>query len=114
MSIDQTLPTTTNSSTNDDPKPEMPEKSSRNDNSNPQQGAGVVRHSASVKAASHPHSVSRANLKIPPTMKDARKLFVGGLPPDGTYALAFLNSKYIYAEKSALISPVPTMTILLQ
>lgn len=91
MSIDQTPPPATNSSTTEDPKPQEPES---NDNSNPQQGTGIVRHSASVKAASHPHSASFTTLKIPPTKKDARKLFVGGLPSDGTYATACLKSTY--------------------
>jgi hypothetical protein len=41
-------------------------------------------------AASRPHSPRsprsvRRTLGVPPMEKDARKLFVGGLPSDGTY-----------------------------
>ena len=93
----------------------------RNDNSNPQQGTGVVSEGANPpsgastpttavtesSAAAHetavagaapaeppvivnptPNRVShhgRPSLKIPPTKKDPRKLFIGGLPPDSKY-----------------------------
>jgi hypothetical protein len=58
--------------------------SSLNDNSNPQQGTGVHRTSASSSAKPQPAAPQRVTLLIPPTVKDARKLFVGGLPSDGT------------------------------
>lgn len=45
-----------------------------NDNSNPQQGAGSERK----------HEPNAQAMKLPPTAKDDRKLFVGGLPADGT------------------------------
>jgi hypothetical protein len=45
---------------------------STNDNSNPQQGTGGAKN-----------SVPYNKIQIPPTMKDDRKLFVGGLPSDG-------------------------------
>lgn len=46
-----------------------------NDNSN--QGTGGAKNDA-------PHGAQQNNnIKIPPTMKDDRKLFVGGLPSDG-------------------------------
>lgn len=45
------------------------------DNSNPQQGTF-----RGLKDQSSQHR----QLKIPPTELDDRKLFVGGLPPDGT------------------------------
>lgn len=45
--------------------------SEANDNSNPQQGTGDSR-------------ITKYTTKIPPTARDDRKLFVGGLPPDVT------------------------------
>jgi hypothetical protein len=86
MNIDQTPPAATNPSTTEDSKPQ------NNDNSNPQQGPGIVRHSAYVDTASHPHSDSASFTTL--KKKDTRKLFVGGLPSDGTYVLAFLNSAH--------------------
>jgi hypothetical protein len=88
MNIDQTPPAATNPSTTEDSKQQKLEKPSRNDNSNPQQGPGSVRHSDAVKSASHSDSASISTLKIPPTRKDSRKLFVGGLPSDGTYCIS--------------------------
>ncbi len=41
-------------------------------------------------SSSHPHDhlvEPRPRLKIPPTLRDSRKLFVGGLPLDGTFSL---------------------------
>jgi hypothetical protein len=95
MDIDQTPPAATNPSSTDDSKQQTLDKPSRNDNSNPQQGPGSVL-SESVKSASQSDSASITTLKLPPTKKDSRKLFVGGLPSDGTYgyALAFPNSTY--------------------
>lgn len=57
-----------------------------NDNSNPQQGSGMLPESSPVGSLGP--SVSSASTrsystKIPPTHKDSRKLFVGGLPADG-------------------------------
>jgi hypothetical protein len=95
MNIDQTPPAATSPLTTEDSKQETLDKPSRtNDNSNPQQGPGSVHHSDSVKTASRSDSASITTVKIPPTKKDSRKLFVGGLPSDGTYALAFLKSIY--------------------
>ena len=60
-------------------------EASRNDDSNPQQGTGaatgIPKHEA-PPAARH-HAMQRPSMKIPPTAKDERKLFVGGLPADG-------------------------------
>lgn len=55
-----------------------------NDNSNPQQGADIT-----MNHAFHPGSQTRA-MKIPPTAKDDRKLFVGGLPSDGKPDISIL------------------------
>jgi hypothetical protein len=64
------------------------------DNSNPQQGSMIGARSghtrtddhsgsrATVPMASATAQVGRPSLKIPPHRKDARKLFVGGLPVD--------------------------------
>jgi hypothetical protein len=59
-----------------------------NDNSNPQQGSGSGMLPESSPVGSLGPSVSSTSTrtfatKIPPTHKDARKLFVGGLPADG-------------------------------
>lgn len=63
----------------------------RNDDSNPQQGTGTT-SGASAKSTPPPVTptttpqrlvAQRPSLKIPPTAKDERKLFVGGLPADG-------------------------------
>lgn len=62
----------------------------RNDDSNPQQGTGGAKVSQEQPLKSYsmnsiaPVKYSRPSLKIPPTTKDERKLFVGGLPPNGT------------------------------
>jgi hypothetical protein len=59
--------------------------SSLNDNSNPQQGTGVHRSPSGNSSSAKPQPApQRVTLLIPPTVKDARKLFVGGLPSDGT------------------------------
>jgi hypothetical protein len=85
MDIDQTPPAATDPSSTEDTKQQTLDKPSRNDNSNPQQGPGSVQHSESVKSASQSDSTSvLSTLKLPPTKKDSRKLFVGGLPSDGT------------------------------
>jgi hypothetical protein len=86
MNIDQTVPAATNPSTTEDPKQQ------NNDNSNPQQGPGIVRHSASVETASHPHPHSDSASFTTVKEKDTRKIFVGGLPSDGTYILEILNT----------------------
>jgi hypothetical protein len=67
---------------------------SKNDNSNPQQGTGGSRSTADCKETAAPAteniyvmpsaSFQRDTLKILPTTKDVRKLFVGGLPTDIT------------------------------
>lgn len=71
---------------------------SLNDNSNPQQGSSGSRtllatnksavnaseRVAAIQQYQHQHQ-QRAPLKFPPTVKDARKLFIGGLPSDGTF-----------------------------
>lgn len=65
----------------------------RNDDSNPQQGGGGAvpppqqpqgsgRTQTNAPAVRH-GMPQRPSLKIPPTAKDERKLFVGGLPADG-------------------------------
>lgn len=65
----------------------------KNDNSNPQQGTGGFRFemyekSVEVKkefvSSSTGDASQRSPIKIPPTAKDSRKLFVGGLPADIT------------------------------
>lgn len=67
----------------------------RNDNSNPQQGTvaskGVTTSSTSAAATSSTSPppadtfpIQRPTMKIPPSKKDSRKLFVGGLPSDVT------------------------------
>lgn len=66
-------------------------KEKRNDDSNPQQGTGGAKASQDSPPektsvdANAPMRYSRPSLKIPPTAKDERKLFVGGLPPNGTF-----------------------------
>jgi len=65
-------------------------ESSRNDDSNPQQGTGknVGTPKSVESSATHPTtrvSVQRPSLLIPPTAKDDRKLFVGGLPADSKF-----------------------------
>lgn len=61
----------------------------RNDNSNPQQGTGGVRpidspaQFSEVATTVAPTPYIRPTIKIPPTKKDERKLFVGGLPANG-------------------------------
>jgi RNA recognition motif-containing protein len=58
----------------------------RNDDSNPQQGTGGANDTPSKKTpVNAPVRYSRPSLKVPPTAKDERKLFVGGLPPNGTF-----------------------------
>jgi hypothetical protein len=57
------------------------EAATKNDNSNPQQGTGSR---APAAPAAQPVPVIQAP-SFKPTEKDARKLFVGGLPSDGTY-----------------------------
>ena len=57
-----------------------------NDNSNPQQGTGAGGMTKAALPQSN-HLPVAQDFKIPPTKKDARKLFVGGLPSDGTYTL---------------------------
>ena len=58
-------PETNNSNTNPAEAPPQ-----LNDNSNPQQGTGGL-------------TQQKPTTNFPPTLKDERKLFVGGLPPDG-------------------------------
>jgi hypothetical protein len=55
-----------------------------NDNSNPQQGTGAGGMMKAPLPQSN-HLAAAQDFKIPPTRKDARKLFVGGLPSDGAY-----------------------------
>ena len=66
-------------------------ETNRNDDSNPQQGTGMNSDAASKPEnkspvtgtpTSHRLPNQRPSLKIPPTAKDERKLFVGGLPAD--------------------------------
>jgi hypothetical protein len=94
------VPKTTSPLEKDNKKSEKDNKKtipSLNDNSNPQQGTGGggagTRVSATNKQLPTGDNMKanqqqlRAPLKIPPTVKDARKLFVGGLPSDGTSLL---------------------------
>lgn len=67
----------------------------KNDNSNPQQGTGGFRSPQATRNANDVKTtplqndvVLRPAPKIPPTAKDSRKLFVGGLPADSTYSYA--------------------------
>mmetsp|Transcript_14603 Transcript_14603/g.29619 ORF Transcript_14603/g.29619 Transcript_14603/m.29619 type:complete len:301 (+) Transcript_14603:624-1526(+) len=64
-------------------------ESNRNDDSNPQQGTGKNSGTPRTNESSVPQpatrvSAQRPSLLIPPTAKDDRKLFVGGLPADIT------------------------------
>jgi hypothetical protein len=71
----------------------------QNDNSNPQQGSVCIR-SKMMKETNTGEKVSvtsdilhddlgqRPAMKIPPTIKDSRKLFVGGLPSDSKCILS--------------------------
>lgn len=52
-----------------------------NDDSNPQQGTGS-RTAAGMMTAQSQH---RPGFKVPPTKKDSRKVFVGGLPSNGKF-----------------------------
>lgn len=53
-----------------------------NDNSNPQQGP---ESSKGVALVANPQNIGQQPFfKIPPTKKDCRKLFIGGLPSDVT------------------------------
>jgi hypothetical protein len=66
-----------------------------NDNSNPQQGTGTrvaCGANSDIDDDAKPPTVpsQRAPLKIPPTVKDVRKLFVGGLPSDGKFLFLFV------------------------
>lgn len=58
----------------------------RNDDSNPQQGTESIAD-VSNKAENLEKKSTRLALTIPPTVKDSRKLFVGGLPPDSKYEI---------------------------
>ena len=75
-----------------------------NDNSNPQQGSEMLPESSPVGSL-RPPSVSSASTrsystKIPPTHKDARKLFVGGLPADGESNLSLLTTYHFWFATS--------------
>lgn len=65
-------------------------ESGKNDDSNPQQGSGDTRSPKTAKedekhVKEMPNGANpRQSMKIPPTLKDSRKLFVGGLPADIT------------------------------
>ena len=85
-----------------------PPNATTNDNSNPQQGSGGSKNRGMTAAPSPPtqHGDQRQEFKIPPTKKDARKLFVGGLPSDGmfgSFLLALLVMLCI--SYSSLVSP---------
>jgi len=59
----------------------MNDISSSNDNSNPQQGTSST---TTPTSPSTPINFQKPEkFKIPPTQRDRRKLFVGGLPPEG-------------------------------
>ena len=65
-------------------------ESNRNDDSNPQQGTGKNLGTPKPDESTVPQpaarvSAQRPSLLIPPTAKDDRKLFVGGLPADSKY-----------------------------
>jgi hypothetical protein len=86
----KTTPTAPSQTSSVDDKEEALPRANRNDDSNPQQGGGkniVVREGKSPAAENTQtpapvwmHQHLRPSLKIPPTAKDERKLFVGGLP----------------------------------
>lgn len=59
-------------------------KSSTNDDSNPQQGSGKPQQPATSTATSTGINFERHVFKIPPTKRDERKIFVGGLPANIT------------------------------
>jgi hypothetical protein len=63
----------------------------QNDNSNPQQGSGASNLSRADNQLQHNPTLDRIQAQglsqiVPPTMKDPRKIFVGGLPPDSKSA----------------------------
>lgn len=62
---------------------ELTIQKSTNDNSNPQQGTGAPYGGQPITNIN--------NIKIPPTIKDDRKLFVGGLPSDGKWEYTFMH-----------------------
>lgn len=67
-----------------------------NDNSKPQQGTGEKRVAP-----------QRSTPLIPPFVKDSRKLFVGGLPSDGTFIVCecrWFASMFVSAFEPALVS----------
>lgn len=65
----------------------------RNDNSNPQQGTGTVGRPSGAEIVH-----TRPSLQIPPTRKDARKLFVGGLPADSKSTLAAMLWRLLVSQ----------------
>lgn len=60
-------------------------QSTINDNSNPQQGSSGGTE-LTVSGSKEKHGTPpRRMFKVPPTKKDERKLFVGGLPANSKY-----------------------------
>jgi hypothetical protein len=53
----------------------------------------IIPATATAKTHYHPHDHHHHPMTLPPTKRDDRKLFVGGLPPDGTFpqSIAFFG-----------------------
>mmetsp|Transcript_1071 Transcript_1071/g.2678 ORF Transcript_1071/g.2678 Transcript_1071/m.2678 type:complete len:184 (-) Transcript_1071:1324-1875(-) len=98
------------------PPPPSSSSSTTNDNSNPQQGTGgspedttatvsplATTSSSSSNAVSA--TATRRVFKIPPTKKDERKLFVGGLPANSKY-LMFVIPVSCFSCRCAFVFPV--------
>lgn len=81
--------TTTTSSGGGSTKTEVtPEKSSFTTETTAQPQAndeGVISKEEEVSKVGTVDDTEKCHFKIPPFKRDSRKLFVGGLPPDGTY-----------------------------
>lgn len=79
------------------PSSEKSPATQTNDNSNPQQGSGrgIMSTAEQASGGDGPPSDNAAKgagarmgpMKYPPSKKDSRKLFVGGLPADGTWMI---------------------------
>lgn len=62
------------------------------DNSNPQQGSTRTKAATNQPAEKRQHrETSKMSFKIPPTQRDGRKLFVGGLPQGKTRRLSVVG-----------------------
>jgi hypothetical protein len=97
----EATPTSSTQASSTDDKEQTPAQANRNDNSNPQQGNGknikggaenLVTEDTKTPAPVWAHAHLRPSLKIPPTAKDERKLFVGGLPGNSKYLITTCSS----------------------